>query len=88
MARRPDLSAHQRKIVDRYYEHRDTIMLAKLGELVSEVYVAESDAARERLWKRVEKALGNLPANDARARRVLDSRDPAQLAALVSELSG
>lgn len=82
-----DLTNHQRKIVSRYYEHRDTIMTQKLGEIVSELALAESDKARERLWGRAETALKNLAANDARVRRVLGTRDLEGLARLVGELS-
>lgn len=44
MAKRPDLSAHQRKIVDRYYQHRDTIWATRLGELVGDIGVAQAEA--------------------------------------------
>lgn len=51
MAKRPDLSSYQRKIVNRFYEHKDTIHATKLGELVSEIAV-ETDAKKlDRLWK-------------------------------------
>jgi hypothetical protein len=83
-----DLTGHQRKIVDRYYEHRDTIMVHKLGEIVSELALAESDKARDRLWARAEKALANLATNEARVRKVLADRSVEGLARLVGELSG
>ncbi len=44
MAKRPDLSNYQRKIVDRYYEHRDTIWATKLNDLVGEIAIAQSEA--------------------------------------------
>lgn len=87
MAKR-DLSSHQRKIVDRYYEHRDTIMVHKLGEIVSELAMAEDQKKRDRLWSRAEKALGNLAANETRVRRIIETRDVEGLARLVGELSG
>jgi len=83
-----DLSKHQRKIVDRYYQHRDTIALSKLGEIVSELYLAESDAARQRLWNRASKALDNLVKEEvvtaAQRDRVMAAKDPAALAELVN----
>ena len=84
-----NLSSHQRKIVNRYYEHRDTIMIHKLGEIVGELALAEDDKKRARLWERVEKALANLDdVKRARADRVIESRDVEGLARLVGELSG
>jgi phosphoribosyl-ATP pyrophosphohydrolase len=81
-----DLSRHQRGIVNRYYEHRDTIMVQKLGELVSELALAETDKARDRLWKRVETALANTQAKPEQVARVLASRDVAALARLLETL--
>lgn len=86
MAKRPDLSAAQRKIVNRYYENLDTITLNKLQELVSELYLAEGKA-RDRLWKRIETALAKSPAKGAAVSRVLASRDVEAFARLVQELS-
>lgn len=44
MAKRPELSSYQRKIVDRYYEHRDTIWATRLSELVGEIALAQAEA--------------------------------------------
>ncbi len=86
MAKRPDLSHTQRKIVSRYYDNLDTITVQKLAELVSELYLAEGKAA-DRLWKRVETALAKTNASNAATRRILETRDIAGLAALVSKLT-
>lgn len=55
-----DLSNYQKDVVSNYYANLDTIMLQKLGELVSELYLAESDKQKEKLWQRVHKAMLNL----------------------------
>lgn len=85
---RQEHTAHQRKIINRYYEHRDTIMVHKLGEIVSELAMATDDKARAKLWTRAEKALANLAANEVRIRKILDERNLDALARLVGELSG
>ena len=87
MAKGQDLSRHQRGIVNRYYEHRDTIMAQKLSELVSDLYLAEGKKA-EALWKRVETALNNTAADPKRIAAVVGERDLGALAELASELSG
>lgn len=51
MDNRPDLTDHQRKVVDRYYQHKDTIHATKLGELVSEIAVEADPKKLDRLWK-------------------------------------
>ena len=85
MAKGQDLSRHQQKIVGRYYEHRDTIMLTKLSEMVTELYLAEGKKA-EMLWTRVEKALASTDADPKKTASVLDSRSVEALASLVSSL--
>lgn len=86
MAKRPDLSHTQRKIVSRYYDNLDTITVQKLAELVSELYLAEGKSA-DRLWKRVETALAKTSVGDATIRGILEKRDIAGLAKLVSRLT-
>jgi hypothetical protein len=36
-----DFSPHQQRIIKRYYENQDTIQLQRLGELVTDLYLAE-----------------------------------------------
>jgi hypothetical protein len=55
-----DYSDHQQRIISKYYNHLDSIMLQKLQELVGELYLADTDAKRKRLWERVQKAMMNL----------------------------
>lgn len=85
MAKRPDLTSAQRRIVDRYYANLDTITITKLQEAVSELYLAEGKAA-DRIWKRVETALAKSGANSAEAKQVLAARDVEGFARLVQEL--
>ena len=75
-----DYTPHQKKIIERYYNHRDEIMLARLGEIVSELYLADSDTQRDRLWKRAEKAMTALQVPERVARHILERRDPEVLA--------
>ena len=52
-----ELSKHQNAVISGYYDNLDTIMLQKLGELVTELYLAETIARKNRLWERVNKAM-------------------------------
>ncbi|MGD9692606.1 MAG: hypothetical protein AB7G17_11365 [Phycisphaerales bacterium] len=87
MAKGQHLSSYQRGIVKRYYAHLDSITLAKLSELVSDLAVTEPGAKADKLWAKVEKALDKTAAADDRVRGVLNSRNINELARLVSELS-
>jgi len=85
MAQR-DLSRHQEKIVKRYYEHHETIQANKLGELLSELWLAESDAARNRLWKRARQALLRLGVKEERVAAVCDAQDAEALGKLIKQV--
>lgn len=76
----PDFTPHQKKIVDRYYENKSDIMLTKLSELVSELYLAESDKKREKLWERVALAMKNLKVRPDIAAKIMERRDAKELA--------
>ncbi len=87
-----EYSSHQRKIINRYYANIDTIVITRLGEIVTDMALAAGDQKKlDRLWKRAEQALGKaIPKGeemDPEMRRVLDSRDVERFAGLVSKLS-
>lgn len=56
-------SRYQSRVIKRYYENLDAIMLRKLQELVTELYLADTDARKNQLWERVRKAIINLKIN-------------------------
>jgi hypothetical protein len=87
MAKGQHLSAYQQKIVNRYYEHLDTIAVTKLAESVSELYLCTDAKKAERLWAGVARALDKTAAKDAEVRRILTARDVKALAAMVGKLS-
>jgi hypothetical protein len=73
-------SKYQAKIISSYYENLDTIMLQKLGELVTELYLADTQAARDRLWQRVHKAMTKLKVAPAIIEHIMKKRDVQILA--------
>lgn len=85
MAKR-DLTSGQRKIVNRYYEHLDTIVATRLQELVTDLYLAETDAKQARLWTRVKQQLAKTPADPDRCAAIIEARDTEALATLVGKL--
>jgi len=50
-------SKYQKELIGRYYENLDNIMLQKLGELVTELYLAQGQAKQDRLWQKAHKAM-------------------------------
>jgi len=84
MAQR-DYSEDQQRIISKYYNQLDTIMLQKLQELVGELYLADTDAKRNRLWQRVQKAMVNLKVPDDIAAHILAQKDVETLARNLQE---
>lgn len=87
MAKGRDLSAHQSKIVKRYYQNIDTAMTQKLGEMVSELYLADTPAKQKKLWDRVIKALNNTDADPAHWETITKARNIEKLALFLGDLN-
>ena len=80
-------SNYQKGVIRRYYEHRDTLMRQKLGEIVSDLYLAAGEAKKaDRLWKRALEALLKAGAHPVQARRIVEAKDLEALARLTGEL--
>jgi hypothetical protein len=82
---RAEYSKHQQNIIRNYYDNRGTIMLQKLGELVTELYLADTDAKRDRLWERVAKSMAQLKTPPAIAAHILQEKDVEILAKNLKE---
>jgi len=75
-----DYSRHQKKIIERYYDRRDEIMLAKLQEIVTELFLSETEKKSAQLWARAEKAMISLKVEDSIREHILTKREPEMLA--------
>jgi hypothetical protein len=75
-----EYSSYQKGVIGRYYENRDNIMLQKLQELVTELYLVDSDKKEDRLWERVEKAMKNLKVNPKIREHIMRKRNVKVLA--------
>jgi hypothetical protein len=75
-----ELSEHQKSVISNYYKNLDAISLDRLQQLVSELYLADTDKKKERLWQRVEKAMRNLKVPKSIAEHILEERDVQILA--------
>jgi hypothetical protein len=85
MAKGQDLSKYQKGIVNRYYQHLDTLTAQKLGELVSELYLCTDEKKAAKLWKSADQALAKTSADPAAVAKVIAARDAPGLARLVAK---
>ncbi|HVW39677.1 MAG TPA: hypothetical protein VHB99_20305 [Pirellulales bacterium] len=76
---------YQEKIIRNYYQNQDAILLQRLGEQVTELYLAEGKA-RAKQWERVKASLEKLKVPASRVKHIVESDNPALVAKLLEEL--
>ena len=80
-----EYSKYQKQVIRRYYDNRDAIDEQRLSELVANVYLSEG-SKREKLWRSAESLMLRLNVPESRVTHVVNSGDPAVLAAVVADL--
>jgi len=75
-----DYSHYQKDVISGYYNNLDTIMLGKLSELVTELFLADTKAKKNRLWQRVHKAMVKLKVPPAIVDHIMQKEDVEILA--------
>jgi hypothetical protein len=78
-------SSYQERIIRNYYQNQDTIMVQRLGDLVTDLYLAEGKS-RVRLWKRVTTTLEKLKIPADQIQHIVQSDNPTLLANLLKQL--
>jgi len=78
-------SKYQQKVIKNYYDNKDAIMIQRLGELLTDLYLAEGKA-RTRLWDRAAKSLENLKVPSKQITAIVNSDNPTLLANLYKRL--
>lgn len=81
------LSNHQRGIVNRYYQHADTITLQKLQETLSDLYLAKPGKAADKLWQRAHELLVKAGADPKAVESAIAAASIERLAVLVNKVS-
>ena len=81
----PNYSKFQQKVIKNYYDNQEAILLQRLGEHVTELYLSEGKARTKR-WKDISKVLEKLKVPATRIENLLKKDDPALLAKLLEEL--
>ncbi len=77
-------SPYQQRVIKDYYKNREAIALQRLGELVTELYLAEGKR-REKVWERIAAALENLGLKQERIEHLRKQDKPEVLARVLEE---
>ncbi len=78
-------SGYQKNVIANYYDNLDTIMLTKLQELVTELYLADSKQKQDRLWDRAHKAMIKMKIKPALIDHIMKQRLVTTLAKNVED---
>ena len=78
-------SNYQDRVIRNYYQNRDEIMLQRLGELVTDLFLAEGKA-KARLWKRVAEILAKLKVPKDQIQHLVRSDNPTLVANVLKKL--
>ena len=76
---------YQQNIIKNYYQNQESISLQKLGEQVTELYLAEGKARAKR-WQQISATLEKLKIPGSRIEHLVQQDNPALLAKLLEEL--
>ncbi len=78
-------SKHQQRVIKNYYNNQGAISLQRLGELVTDLYLAEGKS-RETKWKQAAAAMEKLGVKKQQINHLLGQDNPALLAKMVEDL--
>ena len=81
----PKRSSYQQRVIRDYYRNQDAILLQRLGDVLSDLYLAEGKA-RVRIWKRVATTLEKLKVPNDRIQHIVQSDNPTLVANLLKQL--
>ena len=80
-------SKYQQKIIQNYYNNRGAISLQRLGELVTDLYLAEGKS-RATKWKQAAAAMEKLGVKADQITHIVQQDNPALIAKMVEDLLG
>jgi hypothetical protein len=80
-----DLTSYQQGAVARYYDNIDAIKLQRLQEIVTELYLAETEAKKKRLWEQAAKAMMQIKVPKGIMAHILEKRSAEVLAENIND---
>jgi hypothetical protein len=75
-----NFSSYQKKVIQNYYDNLDKIALAKLQDLVTDIFLADTEAKKAKLWEKVAAAMAQLKIPKPIADNIMKRKDPQILA--------
>jgi hypothetical protein len=76
---------YQQNIIKNYYQNQDAILTQRLGEQITELYLAEGKA-RQKLWTKVVATLEKLKIPKTRIDHLVKTDNPSLVAKVLEEI--
>ena len=70
-----DLSNYQQSVISNYYRNLDTIMLGKLADLVTDIFLETDKRKKEKLWQRASQAMQKLKIPPAIIDHIMEKKN-------------
>lgn len=80
-----EYSRYQQKVIQRYYDNRESVDNQRLSELVADLYLAEGKK-KAKLWEQAAEIMKRLGVPEARLAHVVKSGDPTLVANVVQDI--
>ena len=80
-----EYSNYQKKVIQRFYDNRESGDEQRLAELVTNLYLS-AGKKREKLWTQAEETMLRLKVPKKRVEHLIKTKDPAMIAEVVKEL--
>lgn len=83
-----DYTRYQQKIIKGFYRNFEAIQVQRLSEIVTEIFLAESEKKKAAHWKKAKEIMLKLEVPATRVEHIVAQQDPQLIAGLVKELLG
>ncbi len=79
-------SQYQKKVIKGFYDNKDTRLVQKLGELVSNLYLETNEKKVETGWKKIKKMLTDLNVHPGEVEYLTKDKSLSMISKKLNEL--
>ncbi len=77
---------YQKKVIKSFYDNKDTRLVQKLGELVSNLYLETNEKKTETGWKKIKKMLTDINVHPGEVEYLTKDKNLSKISKKLDEL--
>ncbi len=77
---------YQQKAIRNFYDNKDLLLVQKLGELVSNLYLETSEKKKETGWKKIKKMLTDLKVHPGEVEYLTKEKNLSMISKKLDEI--